>query len=40
MSIILIVLIVGALVSVGIKVARVRRGGSFLRWGGKDGPRG
>jgi hypothetical protein len=38
MGIILILLIVGALLSVGVKVARVRRGGGFLRWDGKGGP--
>ncbi len=38
MSIILIILIVGALLSIGIKVHRKRRGGSFFWWSGKDRP--
>ena len=36
MSIFVIVLIVGALISVGIKVHRKRQGGSFFWWSGKD----
>jgi hypothetical protein len=39
MSIILIVLVVGAPLGVGVKVVRVPRGGPSLRWGGKDRPR-
>lgn len=40
MSIVLIILIVGAVLSVGAKVHRMRGGGSFFWWNdkGKDGP--
>ena len=36
MSIVLIILIVVALLSIGIKVHRQRRTGSFFWWSGKD----
>jgi len=38
MSIVIIILIVGVLVSIGIKMQRKRRTGSFFWWSGKDGP--
>jgi hypothetical protein len=38
MGIAIIVLIVVALLSIGIKVQRRRRTGSFFWWSGKDGP--
>ena len=35
MSIVLIIVIVGAVCSVGVKVHRMRGGGSFFWWNGK-----
>ncbi len=39
MSIVLIIFIVGAVLSIGVKVHRMRGGGSFFFWNrkGKDG---
>ena len=39
MSIPIIIIIVVALVSLGVKVNRKRRSGSFFWWSGKDRPK-
>jgi hypothetical protein len=38
MSITIVVLIIVALLSIGVRVHRMRRGGSFFWWSGKDEP--